>query len=172
VAKTTIENNRIPNAKILVSRTLPKSKSHSLNEALKIAKGEILCVVDAEDEINDQILQLANTTFLNKKCDILQCGVQLMNYNSQWFSTLSILEYFFWFKSSLLYFSREKITPLGGNSIFFYKEQLREIGGWDESCLTEDADLGIRFALKKAKLSILYDAKTSTREETPENITS
>jgi glycosyltransferase XagB len=170
IASETIKNYNITNAKILIVGSLPKCKPHSLNVALSSASGEIICIIDAEDEISTKLLNYANTTFINKECEVLQCGVQLMNYNSQWFSTLSILEYFYWFKSSLLYFSKEKIMPLGGNSIFIKKTILNDVGGWDEECLTEDADLGVRLALKDVNISVLYDSQSCTKEETPENL--
>jgi glycosyltransferase XagB len=170
IAQSTINSNNISNARILLTNTLPKSKSRSLNEALKVAKGEIICIFDAEDEVSPSILNLANTVYANKQCEVLQCGVQLMNYNAKWFSALSILEYFFWFKSSLLYFSKQNIMPLGGNTIFITRSRLQEVNGWDESCLTEDADLGIRLSIAKAKMTVIYDAQSSTKEETPENI--
>jgi glycosyltransferase XagB len=170
IANQTIIANNITNARILVSPSEPKCKSHSLNVALKESKGEVICIFDAEDEVSPTILNLANTIFNKKQCEVLQCGVQLMNYNSQWFSSLSILEYFFWFKSSLLYFSKRGIMPLGGNTIFMNRSKLIEVGGWDEKCLTEDADLGIRMSLANANMTVVYDAPSSTREETPENI--
>jgi cellulose synthase/poly-beta-1,6-N-acetylglucosamine synthase-like glycosyltransferase len=78
-----------------------------------------------------------------------------------------VLEYFFWFKSSLHFFSRIGMTPLGGNTIFVRRTLIEQLGGWDERCLTEDADLGIRLCLAHARLRVIYDDEFVTREETP-----
>jgi cellulose synthase/poly-beta-1,6-N-acetylglucosamine synthase-like glycosyltransferase len=93
-----------------------------------------------------------------------------MNHNTKWFCFLNVLEYFFWFKSSLHFFARIGMTPLGGNTVFVRRELMEQLGGWDETCLTEDADLGIRLSLSHARLRILYDDEFVTREETPHTI--
>jgi hypothetical protein len=36
--------------------------------------------------------------------------------------------------------------PLGGTSLFFRRDALERMGGWDAHNVTEDADLGIRLA--------------------------
>jgi glycosyltransferase XagB len=172
IAKKTIDNKSISNARVLITDKLPKGKPTSLNESLKVAKGEVICIIDAEDEVSSRLLSLANTTMVAENSDVLQGGVQLMNYNSQWFSTLSILEYFFWFKSSLHYFANCKIIPLGGNTVFIKKQLLIDCGGWDQYCLTEDADLGVRLSVKGAKISVVYDENNTTKEETPEDVKS
>jgi len=41
------------------------------------------------------------------------------------------------------------------------------VGGWDEQCLTEDADIGIRLSTLGERITITYDAAHATREETP-----
>src|SRR2546421_3862610 len=93
-----------------------------------------------------------------------------MNYNTKWFCFLNVLEYFFWFKSSLHFFASVGMTPLGGNTVFVRRQLMEQLGGWDETCLTEDADLGIRLCLSKARVRIIYDDEFVTREETPDSI--
>ena len=95
-----------------------------------------------------------------------------MNLHSSWFSTLNVLEYFFWFKSTLHFFASVGAVPLGGNTVFFKKNCLQKIKGWDETCLTEDADIGIRLSNAGAKIRVVYDEEYVTREETPPNLTS
>jgi glycosyltransferase XagB len=107
---------------------------------------------------------------LNEDVDVVQAGVQLMNHNSHWFSYLNVLEYFFWFKSSLHFFARVGMTPLGGNTVFVRRDLMEQLGGWDETTLTEDADLGIRLSLTHARIRIVYDDEFVTREETPNSI--
>ena len=62
------------------------------------------------------------------------------------------------------------MTPLGGNTVFVRRELMEQLGGWDENCLTEDADLGIRLCLSHARLRIIYDDEFVTREETPHTL--
>lgn len=172
-AQETIERLGQKNIRLVVFNSFPISKPHSLNQGLKEANNEIIAIFDAEDEPSPDIYNIVNTVLLQEKTDIVQSGVQLMNYRSHWFSTLNVMEYFFWFKSALHFFTRVGgVSPLGGNTVFFKKGWLEKIGGWDENSLTEDADIGFRLTSVGAGLSVVYDEQHVTREETPPNLTS
>ena len=93
-----------------------------------------------------------------------------MNYDSNWYSTLNVLEYFFWFKSRLHYHARLGMIPLGGNTVFFAREVIEGLGGWDEHNLTEDADIGIRLSVAGERVRVVYDDRYVTKEETPPTI--
>ena len=45
------------------------------------------------------------------------------------------------------------MVPLGGNTVFITRELLEPAGGWDQECLTEDADIGIRLVRDAAYAS-------------------
>ena len=158
------------NIQLLVFNDKPINKPHGLNLALQIARGDIVTIFDAEDEPHPNILNIINTTLINEDVDVVQSGVQLMNHNTKWFCFLNVLEYFFWFKSSMHFFARVGMLPLGGNTVFLRRDMLQQLGGWDENCLTEDADLGIRLSLIHARVRIIYDDAYVTREETPNTI--
>src|SRR5947209_14676437 len=66
---------------------------------------------------------------LNENIDAVQSGVQLMNHNTKWFCFLNVLEYFFWFKSSMHFFARIGMTPLGGNTVFVRRELMEQLVG-------------------------------------------
>src|SRR3984893_565777 len=170
VAQEKLNQLRAPNVQLLVTSDKHGGKPHQLNLGLKMAKGDIVTIFDAEDEPHPDILQVINTTFLNEPVDVVQSGVQLMNHNTKWFCFLNVLEYFFWFKSSMHFFARVGMIPLGGNTVFVRRELMEQLGGWDETCLTEDADLGIRLSLSHARIRILYEDEFVTREETPHTI--
>ena len=90
-----------------------------------------------------------------------------MNYNDRSFSALNVLEYFFWFKSRMHYHSAVGMVPLGGNTVFIRRDLLERMGGWDEHCLTEDADVGLRLSAAGVAMRVVYDGAYVTREETP-----
>jgi cellulose synthase/poly-beta-1,6-N-acetylglucosamine synthase-like glycosyltransferase len=159
-----------PHVQLLIYTNKPTSKPRGLNHALQVARGDIVTIFDAEDEPHPDILNVINTTMLNEDVDVVQSGVQLMNHNTKWFCFLNVLEYFFWFKSSMHFFARIGMTPLGGNTVFVRRELMEQLGGWDETCLTEDADLGIRLSLSHARIRILYEDEFVTREETPNTV--
>jgi len=170
--KKTIKAIRKKNIKLIIFNSLPINKPHSLNIGLKEAKHEVIVIFDAEDQPHVNIYNNVNTVMQRENADAVQSGVQLMNYRSSWFSLFNVLEYYFWFKSSLHFFAKKGSVPLGGNSVFFKKNLLEKIGGWDESCLTEDADVGFRLSLSGAKVKIIYNEGNATQEETPPTLNS
>ena len=168
-AKKAIAEIGSPNVRI-IHDSLPNNKPKKLNIGAAAAKNEVLCIFDAEDEPHKDIYNIVNTVMIRKDADVVQCGVQLMNFASHWFSALNVLEYYFWFKSALRFFARVGLITLGGNTVFFKKEWMEKIGGWDEYCLTEDADVGLRLSQGGARIEVLYDQEHATREETPHNL--
>jgi cellulose synthase/poly-beta-1,6-N-acetylglucosamine synthase-like glycosyltransferase len=157
----------IDNVDVEVFNDGPINKPHGLNVALRRSRREVVTIFDAEDDIHPDIFNIVNTVMLEDQVRVVQCGVQLMNYESNWYSTLNVLEYFFWFRSRLHYHARYGAIPLGGNTVFFRRDLLEELGGWDEHNLTEDADIGIRLSVRGEKVRVVYDHRYVTREETP-----
>ncbi len=168
--KKAIEETGRENIKLVKIDGFPINKSYSLNMALHYAKGDIIAVFDAEDHPHPDILKSVDEVVYNKKADVVQAGVQLINIGSYWFSPLNCLEYYFWFKSVLPYLSSKGATPLGGNTVFFKKKVIEDLGGWDEECLTEDADIGIRASVKGYKTEMVYLEEMATLEETPVDV--
>lgn len=145
----------------------PINKPHGLNVGLAHAQHDIVCIFDAEDDLHPDIFLLTNSLYVRERPDVVQAGVQLMNYRTNWYSAINVLEYFFWFKSRLHFHARHGSIPLGGNTVFFRHELLTELGGWDDTILTEDADIGIRLSAVGARVRVVYDDRYVTREETP-----
>lgn len=170
-AQQTIIAHHITNAKIITFSDGPINKPHALNKGLAFANNDIVTIFDAEDDVSSQIFHVANTLFISKNPDVIQAGVQLMNYDSHWFSVHNVLEYYLWFKSRMHFHTKVGMVPLGGNTVFFKTNKLREIKGWDENCLTEDAEIGIRLSASGATILSTYDASHVTKEETPSSIT-
>lgn len=171
-ARETIAKLGKDNIHVLISNEMPKNKPDKLNFGLKHATKDVVCIFDAEDSPHQDIFRIVNTVMTNEEADVVQSGVQLTNFRSHWFSTLNVLEYYFWFKSVLHLFSRQQVIPLGGNTVFFKHEWLKKVGGWDADCLTEDADIGIKLSVAGAKIRIIYDELHATQEETPSDVTS
>lgn len=146
------------------------SKSHSLNVGLRRSSSEIVAVFDAEDDIHPDIFNAVNTVMVNESVGVVQAGVQLMNFRDHWFSVHNCLEYFFWFKSRLHFHAAVGMIPLGGNTVFMRRELVEAVGGWDETCLTEDADIGLRLSALGQRIRVVYNSEWATREETPHGV--
>ncbi|MGH2753540.1 MAG: glycosyltransferase [Actinomycetota bacterium] len=160
----------IGNVRLITFDDPPINKPHGLNVGLRHARGDVVTIFDAEDETHPDILNVVNTAMVGERVSAVQCGVQLMNYSDHWFSALNVLEYFFWFKSRLHYHATRGVTPLGGNTVFVSRELLLSLGGWDDNCLTEDADLGIRLSTNGVPIRMVYDDRYVTKEETPHSV--
>jgi cellulose synthase/poly-beta-1,6-N-acetylglucosamine synthase-like glycosyltransferase len=155
------------NVEVVVFNDKPINKPHGLNAALPHTGHEVVTIFDAEDDIHPKVFDLANTVMLDEQVNVVQAGVQLMNFQSNWYSTLNVLEYFFWFKSRLHYHAQFGAIPLGGNTVFFTRDLLIRLGGWDDHNLTEDADLGLRVSAMGERVRVVYDDRYVTKEETP-----
>lgn len=170
---TVREKLRDPNTahvRLIIFADQPVNKPHGLNKGLHAANNDVVTIFDAEDEPHADIFNVINTTMTHEDVEVVQGGVRLMNYATHWFSPLNVLEYYFWFKSALHYFGWSGIVPLGGNTVFVKRSLLMKLDGWDEKCLTEDADLGIRLSVDGARIRVLCDDEHVTREETPDSI--
>jgi cellulose synthase/poly-beta-1,6-N-acetylglucosamine synthase-like glycosyltransferase len=165
-----LQSDGIDNVRVLTFATQPTNKPHGLNVGLQATSHEIVTIFDSEDDIHPDIFNVINTVMVHEGVNVVQSGVQLMNYESNWYSTLNVLEYFFWFKSRLHYHARAGMTPLGGNTVFFARSVLEAAGGWDEHNLTEDADVGIRISSMREPVRVVYDDRYVTREETPPSL--
>lgn len=157
----------VDNISLVVFDGGPYNKPRHLNVGLDIAQNAFVGVFDAEDEPHPDILNRVEAYIRRKKVDAVQSGVQLVNVDSRWFTAINCLEYYYWFKSVLPFFATLGAVPLGGNTVFMRTRALHSLGGWDEKCLTEDADIGIRLSSGGYKIGMMYDATLSTLEEAP-----
>ena len=167
-ADSAINTAGVNNIRIIPVDGAPHSKAYSLNLGIQLAKHDYIGIFDAEDEPNSEILQKINDYLvMHPQTHAVQAPVHLTNLNSNWFSSLNAVEYYFWFRSVLPYLKQGNTIPLGGNTIFIHKQTLKSIGGYDEACLTEDAELGIRLSSISANIGVIADSAFATREETP-----
>ncbi|GAB3857514.1 glycosyltransferase family protein [Dactylosporangium cerinum] len=160
------------NVEVVVFDDGPINKPHGLNTALRYATNDVVAIFDAEDEVQPQLFDIVNTIMSEEDVGCVQAGVQLMNFQSNWYSTFNVLEYFFWFRSRLHYHAKNGAIPLGGNTVFFKRQLIERLGGWDESNLTEDADIGLRLSSMGEKVRVVYDDRYVTKEETPPTLQS
>lgn len=160
------------NVEVVVFDDGPINKPHGLNTALRYATNDIVAIFDAEDEVQPELFDIVNTIMVTEDVAVVQSGVQLMNFDSNWYSTFNVLEYFFWFRSRLHYHAKNGAITLGGNTVFFKRELIERLGGWDESNLTEDADIGLRVSCMGEKVRVVYDDRYVTKEETPPTLQS
>ena len=124
-----------------------QTKPRALNYALSFAKGSIIGVYDAEDAPAPDQINIVVNRFAqrDRKVACLQGRLDFYNAHSNWLARCFTVEYATWFRIMLPGLERLGLAiPLGGTTLFFRREILEELGGWDAHNVTEDADLGIR----------------------------
>ena len=153
--------------KVIVDHNWPKNKPKALNTALAYCTGTVTGVFDAEDIVHPALLRRIDQTFQRTNADVVQAGVQLMNFRSSWLTVRNVLEYYFWFRSRLHVHARQGFIPLGGNTVFVRTKILQAVSGWDPECLAEDCELGVRLSSLGAHTVVVYEPEMVTREECP-----
>lgn len=153
--------------RVIVDDSWPPAKPKALNAALPHCTGSIVGVFDAEDDVHPALLRRVDDCFQTTDADIVQAGIQLMNFRSSWLTVRNVLEYYFWFRSRLHRHARQGFIPLGGNTVFIRTAVLEAVGGWDPDCLAEDCELGVRLSALGAQTAVFYEPELVTREECP-----
>ncbi len=162
-----------PYAEIVVApRGAPRTKPRALNVALPLARGKLLTIFDAEDRPEAGQLQAAAGAFAaaGPRLACLQARLAIDNGDECW------LSYFFTLGYAALFdvinpglAALGLPLPLGGTSNHFRTDILRRVLGWDAWNVTEDADLGLRFARLGYDVGMLA---STTFEDAPTDIAS
>ncbi|MCL7406380.1 glycosyltransferase [Paradonghicola geojensis] len=150
---------------IVVPQGTVKTKPRALNYGLSFARGSIIGVYDAEDAPDPQQIRaiVARFAAVGPEVACLQGMLDFYNAKTNWLSRCFALEYATWFRVILPGLERLGfLIPLGGTTLFFRRSVLEKLGGWDAHNVTEDADLGVRFARHGYRTEIV---RTVTGEE-------
>lgn len=126
-----------------------KTKPRALNYALDHCRGTIIGVYDAEDAPDTDQIRKVVERFSQRGPEVvcLQGILDFYNPRSNWLARCFTTEYAAWFRLFLPGIERLGLAvPLGGTTLFFRRQALENLGGWDAHNVTEDADLGLRIA--------------------------
>jgi len=150
---------------LAVPRDWLQTKPKAMNYALPHCTGEIIGIYDAEDRPEPDQLRKIARAFATAPADVACLQGQLDYYNARrsWISRCFTIEYAAWFRVVMHGVQALGLPiPLGGTTLFFRRDILLEIGGWDAHNVTEDADLGMRLARFGYRTGII---ETTTWEE-------
>jgi len=143
---------------VRVPRSEPKTKPKACNYALRLCRGQYVTIYDAEDKPEPDQLKKVVAAFrkLGEKTACIQARLNYFNAEENWLTRMFTLEYSLWFDMFLPALDRLRVPiPLGGTSNHFDLEKLRKVGAWDPFNVTEDADLGLRFAGKGYRVGVV-----------------
>lgn len=150
---------------IEVPEGMIQTKPRALNYALNFCRGEIVGIWDAEDRPDpDQLHKVARGFhFAAEDVACLQGALDYYNPRTNWLARCFTIEYAAWFRVLLPGVARlGLVVPLGGTTLFFRRDALDAVGGWDAWNVTEDADLGVRLARRGWRTELI---DTTTDEE-------
>ena len=142
-----------------------KTKPRALNFGLTQCRGSLIGVYDAEDAPEPDQIRRVVDRFHQRGPEVacLQGVLDFYNPRTNWLARCFTIEYAGWFRVLLPGLQRLGLPlPLGGTTLFFRREALEILGGWDAHNVTEDADLGIRLARHGYRTEIIA---TTTYEE-------
>ncbi|WP_376874397.1 glycosyltransferase [Albirhodobacter sp. R86504] len=149
---------KVPNGPI-------KTKPRALNYALNFCRGSLIGVYDAEDAPDPDQIHTVVRRFSQRGPD-LACVQGILDYynpRTNWLARCFTIEYASWFRAMLPGVAKMGlVVPLGGTTLFFRREAIERLGGWDAHNVTEDADLGVRLARYGYRTALV---QTVTHEE-------
>lgn len=135
----------------------PRTKPRALNYGLASARGEFVVVYDAEDRPHPDQLKAAVRAFRQGGRTLACVQAPLVGERAKgWLAGQWALEYAIQFGRLLPGLARLGLPiALGGTSNHFRRSHLEAVGGWDPWNVTEDADLGLRFACKGLGVGVI-----------------
>jgi len=124
----------------LIDRKENKGKSNSLNEGIKMARGELVAVVDADSFPAKDAIRMQTGYFNDAMVGAVTSAVFLRNKN-KFIEKLQVVEYIVlaWTRKLLDFIDSVYVT--NGPLSMYRKSILNEVGGFDPNTITEDIDL-------------------------------
>jgi glycosyltransferase XagB len=154
---------------IVVPDRQPRTKPKALAMALKLTRGELIAVFDAEDIPAVDQLRKAASVFVTHpgRYACLQARLAIYNARQSPLTRQFAIEYAMLFQVFLpaLRLLRWPM-PLSGTSNHFMRDKLDALA-WDPFNVTEDADLGIRLARARRAGGEIGLIESDTYEEAP-----
>lgn len=151
---------------VVYSEPGPRTKPNALNSAVKVAKGEVICVFDAEDIPDpDQALKAVSVLMSRDDLAAVQCKLTFYNREASFSTRLIQLEYSLWYEHLLPTLAKAGfVAPLGGTSYYIKASVLKEVGFWDKYNVTEDFELAFRLRERGYRVLVV---DSYTAEEAP-----
>jgi cellulose synthase/poly-beta-1,6-N-acetylglucosamine synthase-like glycosyltransferase/uncharacterized protein YjeT (DUF2065 family) len=144
-----------PNFHCLHLDQWPGYKSGALNFAVTQTdpRAEIIGIIDADYEVDPNFLRELAPAFANPQVAFVQTPQDYNDSKGDVFSESMYRGYKYFFEVSMPSRNERNAIIFAGTMGLIRKSILEEIGGWDEWCITEDAEASLRI-LKKGYQSL------------------
>jgi cellulose synthase/poly-beta-1,6-N-acetylglucosamine synthase-like glycosyltransferase len=158
-----------PNFHCLHLDQWPGYKSGALNFAVTQTdpRAEIIAIIDSDYEVDPAFLKELVPAFADSQVAFVQTPQDYNDTRGDLFSESTYRGYRYFFEVSMPSRNERNAIIFAGTMGLIRKSVLEEIGGWDEWCITEDAEASLRI-LKRGYQS-LYVRKSFGRGLMPFN---
>ena len=146
----------------VMTRKLPragKGKGYVLNDGLKLAKGEIIAVFDADARVETDFLRLIMPYINEEGVAGVQGRVKMYNRDDNLLTALQHVEFSIY--GDVLLKARDRINGaafLGGNGQITRKDVINDYNGWDGYALTEDLNISVKLMINGWKIRYCGEA--------------
>ena len=137
-------------------------KADSLNQGIKMAKGELIAVVDSDSFPSKNSLKKLTGFFNNPQMGAVTSFVTVRNRNVNLLTKIQSLEYMVlgWARKLLDFVDSVYVT--NGPLSVYRKKYVEEVGGFDLTTVTEDIDITWNLLNHDYKTAMCLDARVST----------
>ncbi|MDH4379256.1 MAG: glycosyltransferase [Vampirovibrionales bacterium] len=134
-------------------------KSAVLNEALQLAKGDLIAIFDADARVATDFLNQLVPYFNETTVAGVQARKQVGDYHRNWLAECQGVE-----MTMDAYIQEGRDTLAGavefrGNGQMVCRKALQRVGGWNEATLTDDLDLSTRLHIAGYTIRFCSQAK-------------
>jgi cellulose synthase/poly-beta-1,6-N-acetylglucosamine synthase-like glycosyltransferase len=139
-----------PNFHCLHLDQWPGYKSGALNFAVTQTdpRAEIIGIIDADYEVDPNFLRELVPAFADPQMAFVQTPQDYSDFKGDIFSESTYQGYKYFFEVSMPSRNERNAIIFAGTMGLIRKSVLEEIGGWDEWCITEDAEASLRILNK------------------------
>lgn len=141
--------------------TPKRGKAAGINEALKIAKGEFFCCLDADSYFKTNAIAQMTGYFNDPIIGAVTSSMKV--YRPQtWLQKIQWVEYIFaiYLRKMMAYMNCLYVIP--GPGSMYRTELVKELGGFDEHNLTEDMEIAFRIQRAGYKIANSANAYVNT----------
>jgi cellulose synthase/poly-beta-1,6-N-acetylglucosamine synthase-like glycosyltransferase len=142
----------------------PRGKAAALNDGLRTANADFVCVLDADHQVSRNFFQTALIAFTDPRVACVQAVQIGRNWAQNWLTRLSALDFVSWQYCFLNSKSRAGLASVSfGSGCLFRTHALESIGGFDNDLATEDVD--VSFRLYEAGYRVVFESGTYVTDE-------
>tara|TARA_Y100001968_G_scaffold332305_1_gene389952 strand:+ start:1197 stop:2510 length:1314 start_codon:yes stop_codon:yes gene_type:complete len=155
-----IENliKQLPNFHLLKrSRNKGGGKSAALNDALLHLKNDWLLVLDADAQLNEDVLLRTILSAQKNNWSAVQLRKAVINSKKNLLTCFQSMEMAMDASIQRGRLNGDGVVELRGNGQLLQRSMLEKCGGFNEATVTDDLDLSFRLLISGASIGILWD---------------